>query len=703
MNFLDSQAFLLELRRFWWVLLVTVAAAIALGFWSILRHPLLYISEARMLVEPRPSTPGNPSIAEAQSNPAFLGTQAAILAGDHVRDRVAKALLSAASNSSPVKLTAINLPQTSILLVRATGPNPQYTREWVQRTMAEFLAFRREFRRQRLDEAAANLKENAALAEADRERAVAALNEFQQAHNIAALQDQLNADTAYLASIRKRQTDLRLQRSQVNAGTNLAAAAAGASIPIDPVDTTTTDSPENATTESDPRVAAAKLTLGDLEAERERLLVNLRRAHPKVRAITARIAEMERTIAALSTRAQDRVLSSKALEQGKDRITQAERDQKDRLASIDREAAGLNAEIAEKQSELGDLSSKLSQYQTLKRRANSVQAASDKLAASLQAIDPQTNSDQDIIDILENASSPQVQPRRFGPVILWSGLAGLVSGVLGVFVLSRSIQRFQTIAAVKKALPVPILGRIMADRRATRRPTVLDCDLNHLEFAQSFRNLRSGLLHLPGEVRDKGCFSITSAVSGEGKSVIAVNLSIALAGTNARTLLIDGDIHRGRLHQFLRSAPGPGFSGLITGRSPLEEVVYPTRVPNLFLIPSGPHIPNLAEQLLAFGFSALLGELGQHFDFILVDTPPVLATDDAVTLAANTSWTMFVVRLGYSGPQHSQLALEDLRARQIQVPAVVVNCVPRRLTGYYNYYTRQLEGKPLAALPAPPS
>jgi succinoglycan biosynthesis transport protein ExoP len=696
MNVLDSQAVLLELRRFWWVLLVTVAAGIALGFWAILRHPLLYTSEARMLVEPRPSTTGNLSIAEAQNDPAFLGTQAAILAGDDVRDRVAKALPSAASNSSPVKLTAINLPQTSILLVRATGPNPQHTREWVQRTMTEFLALRREFRRQRIDKALANLNEDAASLDADRERAFAELNEFQQAHNIAALQDLLNADTAYLASLRKRLTDLRLQRSQVDAGTNLEAAAAGASIPLDSAESTTADSPQNATPESDPRVAAAKLTLGDLEAERERLLVNLRPAHPKVRTITARIVEMERTIAGLSTKAQ---------EQGKDRVAQAERDKRDRLESMDREAGALNAEIAHRQSELADLSSQLSQYQTLKKRAESAQTASDKMAASLQAIDFGRNANQDIIGILENASSPRPQARRFGPAFLWGGLAGLVSGVFAVFVLSRAIQRFQTIAAVKKALPVPILGRIVADRWATHRRTVLDCDRNHLGFADSFRNLRSGLLHLPGEIRDKHCFSITSALPGEGKSVIAVNLSIALAATSARTLLIDGDIRRGKLHQFLGSEPGPGFSNLITGQSPLEEVVRPTRMPNLFLIRSGPRIPNIAEQLLAFGFSALLGELGQHFDFILVDTPPVLAADDAVTLAANTSWTMFVVRLGYSRPQHSQLAVDDLRARQIQVPGVVVNCVPRRLTGshYYKYYSRQLEGKPFAALPAPPS
>jgi polysaccharide biosynthesis transport protein len=306
---------------------------------------------------------------------------------------------------------------------------------------------------------------------------------------------------------------------------------------------------------------------------------------------------------------------------------------------------------------------------------------------------------------LEDASPARPEPRHLTPRTIYGALGGLLLGILATFVLSHSIQRFQTIAAVKKALSLPILGRILADRWATHRRTVLDCDRHHYAFAESFRNLRSGMLNLPGEIRSKRCFSITSAVPGEGKSVTAVNLSIALAATGTRTLLIDGDLRRGKLHELLAAGAGPGFSDLITRQNSVDQVVQTTRMPNLFLIAAGPRIPNIAEQLLSFGFGSLLVDLNQHFDFIVVDTPPVLAADDALTIAAATEWTMFVVRLGYSRPPHSHLAVDDLLARQIQVAGVVVNCVPRRMTGshYYNYYSRQLENRPFAALPAPRS
>jgi hypothetical protein len=129
--------------------------------------------------------------------------------------------------------------------------------------------------------------------------------------------------------------------------------------------------------------------------------------------------------------------------------------------------------------------------------------------------------------------------------------------------LSKAARRFHTIDSVKRELGFPVFGKILRDRRAALNRTVLDCDRNHLDFAESFRNLRSSLLSFPEEHASKKCFAVTRALLHEGKSTIAVNLAIALAATNARVLLI-GDLRHGKLCRLLKTESrqcGGGCSG----------------------------------------------------------------------------------------------------------------------------------------------
>ena len=156
------------------------------------------------------------------------------------------------------------------------------------------------------------------------------------------------------------------------------------------------------------------------------------------------------------------------------------------------------------------------------------------------------------------------------------------------------------------------------------------------------------------------CLAVTSAVPREGKSLIATNLAIALAAANARTLLIDGDMRRGKLHQLLGGRPGPGFSDLLTHQKSLAETLQETRMPHLFLMSCGRRIQNITEHLLSFGLSDLRQKLNAQFDYILIDTPPVLAVDDGVSLAASADATLFVVRLGLSRPSDSIAAMYTL-------------------------------------------
>ena len=184
------------------------------------------------------------------------------------------------------------------------------------------------------------------------------------------------------------------------------------------------------------------------------------------------------------------------------------------------------------------------------------------------------------------------------------------------------------------------------------------------------------MLHLPEAHRDRRCIAVTSALPAEGKTTVAVNLAIALAAANRTVLLIDTDLRRGSLHHRLKARQGPGLSDLITSQEVRPgEVIHPTRMPDLMLLPWGPRVQGISEAIVRFGFDRMLQELGQQFDYVILDLPPVLATDDSPTLCTYADWTMFVVRIHYSSPNETFRALEELAIRQVEVPGVVVNAV----------------------------
>jgi polysaccharide biosynthesis transport protein len=282
-----------------------------------------------------------------------------------------------------------------------------------------------------------------------------------------------------------------------------------------------------------------------------------------------------------------------------------------------------------------------------------------------------------------------------------------VGGTLGIaltFLLSKLTPRFQTLDQIKRTLQLPIYGKVLRDPWIARNRTVLDCTRRHIGFAESFRTLRSAMLHLPEAHRDRRCIAVTSALPAEGKTTVAVNLAIALAAANRTVLLIDTDLRRGSLYQRLKARQGPGLSDLITSPEVRPgEVIHPTRMPNLMLLPSGPRVQGISEAIVRFEFDRMLQEVGEQFDYVILDLPPVLATDDSPTLCTYADWTMFVVRLHYSSPNETHRALEELAIRQVEVPGVVVNAVRTRDTGhgyYHRFVEHRLEDRPFRqALP----
>jgi capsular exopolysaccharide synthesis family protein len=180
-------------------------------------------------------------------------------------------------------------------------------------------------------------------------------------------------------------------------------------------------------------------------------------------------------------------------------------------------------------------------------------------------------------------------------------------------------------------------------------------------------------------------FLITSAVPNEGKSTISANLAITMALSGARTLLIDSDLRRGALREAFGISSKIGFAEVLKQEVNWREVVVPTAYQNLYLLPRGKTLSQPSEHLLRDSTDVLLKEIYHHYDYILIDSSPVLAADDTTSLAPKIDATIFVVRLSYTSARLTKKSLELLYGRQVNVPGVVLNFVDTSLPEYYYY------------------
>jgi capsular exopolysaccharide synthesis family protein len=173
--------------------------------------------------------------------------------------------------------------------------------------------------------------------------------------------------------------------------------------------------------------------------------------------------------------------------------------------------------------------------------------------------------------------------------------------------------------------------------------------------------------------------AISSAIQGEGKTTILANLAVSLAQAQHRTLIIDADLRLAglsRLFQSTEQTHPAGLSDLLTGQRSLEESISPTLVPHLDILPAGSTAPNPAELVGSASMKRLLHGLRDRYDFILVDTPPIMAVADALLISRVVDSVLLVVRHGFtprSVAREARLKLSRVKAR---VLGLVLNVVP---------------------------
>ncbi|WP_194397525.1 polysaccharide biosynthesis tyrosine autokinase [Microbacterium atlanticum] len=288
------------------------------------------------------------------------------------------------------------------------------------------------------------------------------------------------------------------------------------------------------------------------------------------------------------------------------------------------------------------------------------------------------------------------------------GLVGLALGVGAAVLRSVLDTRIRTPRDVEQVTDRPIIGAIAFDPKAKERPLIVHADPLSPR-AESFRAMRTNLQFL--DMGGRSAFVVTSALPSEGKSTTTINLAIALADAGKRVALIDTDLRKPKVAEYLGMEGGAGLTDVLIGRARLGDVMLPWGNRSLFVLPAGKVPPNPSELLGSKNMHALLDVLERDFDVVLCDAPPLLPVTDAAILAKATSGAIVVVSAGKTNRHQLGGAVEALDTVGARIAGVALTMVPTRGPDSYAYaygygyssygYAETAKGKKTKA-PKPP-
>jgi polysaccharide biosynthesis transport protein len=658
------------LRSKWWIPVIGIILGASGGaaLWHF-RTPH-YVSFGRMMMSMKLMLPEGSVYTEELSN--FLGTQMALMQSGSVQNR-AQARVGAQGVTAPpepVLLKANVLPKTTIFVLQATGSDPQYTQAFLDACMEEYINLKREMRTQTSETTLAGLTEEVLRLQKDLRKYDEEMADFQTSNSVVLLQEQGNSAGNYLSLLNQRLAALKseydllqtltldqdLERRQQT----------GSSLPT--ADEVLSRSSQNKLDASELDYLKAKQQILLLKADRDEMAQYLKTKHPKMIALSEEIARRERLL---------------------DIFRQQSADQLDtRKNSLALQLKNLEKDIAEWDSKTLEISRKNAAYQKLKANSQRSQALYDRLLATMQTLDVNKEISPESVNIVEKASTAQPDRPKLARQILLGILAGLGLAAVILLVIDRLDDRMNSFTELQDLFEEDVLGQVPLDKTLAKAQNgsclVLPDDQRHA-LLEAYRNLRSSILYMGnGQPRPKA-FLVTSSVPGEGKSMTAANLALTLANSGSRVLLVDADLRKGVLHSRLSAPAEPGLSSVLVEGVDWRKPIQSTRFPNLSFLPRGPVTHRSSELFVSPATRKFFQDAATDYDFIILDTAPVMAADDVTSMAPHVDGTVFVVRAEYTSARVARAALDALYQRQAVVLGLVFNAVRPSTVDYYYY------------------
>jgi succinoglycan biosynthesis transport protein ExoP len=332
--------------------------------------------------------------------------------------------------------------------------------------------------------------------------------------------------------------------------------------------------------------------------------------------------------------------------------------------------------------------------------ANSVTSSFSQAVAEIT--EPVDGTDSPVaVRVLRDATVPQapVSPNTLVNLAL-GFLVGLTAGLAFAVLRELLDTRIRGERDVTGITEAPIIGGIGYDPDAVKRPLIVQDDPRSIR-AEAFRTLRTNLQFINVEEGGRS-FVVTSSIPSEGKTTTAANLAIALADSGAHVALVDADMRRPKLADYMGIEGAVGLSDVLISRAALEDVLQPWGRGNLVVLAAGAVPPNPSELLGSKAMMTLINQLEAEFDVVLLDLPPLLPVTDAALVSKLTRGVLLVVAAGRTHKGEFAGAVATLENVDARVAGVILTMMPTKGPDAYGYGRYGYGGYGYASEVSPP-
>jgi len=358
----------------------------------------------------------------------------------------------------------------------------------------------------------------------------------------------------------------------------------------------------------------------------------------------------------------------------------------------------LNERVKEQEKLAMSLNEKTIRYNILDREVQTNKTIYESLLQRFKETDVTGGIKSTGIQVVDHAFIPNLPftpniPRN----LMLAFIVGLI-GAVGIAFLREFFDRtIKTPEEIREKMHLPVLGSIFKlEEGKNYRKSVTSTEKLYLAdprspFSEAIRTIRASIL-LSSRDRSIRSVLVTSCWPGEGKTTVASNLAISLAYGSNRVLLVEADLrHPSIAGSFGIDEGKPGLSNYLMSHSELGEIVYPTDIPQLFVLPCGSVISNPSELLQSEGMNQLIGRLREDFDYIVIDSSPAIGLADSLVISTVVDATVVIASTGVTMRRDISYLVKQMSDVNARFLGVVVNRVEVGRDNYY-YYDRYYKG-----------
>ncbi len=697
-NLMDRLNVALQLQKYkdivfkrWWLLFLGISIGIGYQAYRVYNMPNIYSAQGSMMVSP--VLPASATIGEKPTEVSttlanFFGTQIQMMQSREVINNVIQRMQkeAVAKDLTQDPMVGLNIyprKDANVLQIEVTSTSPDYAKKYLEFLMEEFVAYKKRIRAEVSEQTVVTMTREVERLGAEYNEQQSEVRKFEAENNIAYFEEQGNTAGAYLINLSRQKADIERELAVLEAETT-EQTLRRTGVPLDqhgipapspgPGTTNSTaslEAPSKSVQESLVKTEYDKIQqeIALLQAEKEELSRTMKPKHPKIIVLIERIGRLDKILQLSLKRTTEEIGARKNFL----KIQLEELDKA--IKDFDARSLAANRKRAE--------------YGALKAKATRTKELYDVVYGQLRQIDIGTSLDQEIIRVMETptASSTPISPNR-PKAVATGAMFGLAAALAIILLLEKFDDRVKTVEELQEALQEPVLGQIPCVRGQKEESPALNLfDMPTQDnFPEAFRNVRSSIMFSPNG-KDAQTLLVTSAIPGDGKTTFAVNLAICMAQAGQQTLLIDGDMRRMTINSFLNVDRGPGLSDVLAGQATFEDCVMAIRTEKLHYLRGGTVPPNPGELILSGRLQELLEQLRGYYHRVIIDSPPVLATDDTLSLCPYVDGVLFVVKAGHTSMRYARNSMAALHQRGARIFGVILNSIDTRSAHYYyNYY-----------------